>query len=308
MLGYIIQRLLWTVPVLLAVAAITFVLMHAVPGGPWDHSKQLPPRAVENVNHAYGLDRPLHEQFGDYLLGLAQGDLGVSFRTQNRPVSEILSDGLRVSATLGLLALALSVALGVSLGVAAALWRNSVFDYATVAFATASASLPSFILGMLLLVLFTAKLHWLPSGGWGSPEQAVMPVLALSALPAAYIARVTRASMLDVLEQDYVRTARAKGLRERAVVLRHMLRNALIPVLTVIGPLAAMLVTGSFIVEELFAIPGIGRTFVTSISARDYGVIMGTTLLYTTIVVIANLAVDLLYAILNPRIRYESYG
>ena len=308
MFGYVIQRLLWTVPVLLAVAAITFALMHAVPGGPWDRSKQLPPQALDNVNHAYGLDRPLYEQFGDYLLGLAQGDLGVSFRNQNRPVSDILSDGLRVSATLGLLALALSVAVGVSLGVAAALWRNSAIDYATVVFATAAASLPSFILGMLLLVLFTAKLHWLPSGGWGSPEQAVMPVVALSALPAAYIARVTRASMLDVLEQDYVRTARAKGLRERAVVLRHMLRNALIPVLTVIGPLAAMLVTGSFIVEEVFAIPGIGRAFVTSISARDYGVIMGTTLLYTSIVVIANLAVDLLYAIVNPRIRYETYG
>jgi oligopeptide transport system permease protein len=308
MFAYIIQRLLWTVPVLLAVATITFGLMHAVPGGPWDRSKQLSPPARENLDRAYGLDRPLYEQFGDYLLGLAQGDLGVSLRNQNRPVSDILSDGLRVSATLGLLALALSVALGVSLGVAAALWRNSAIDFATVAFATAAASVPSFILGMLLLVVFTTKLHWLPSSGWGSPEQAVMPVLALSALPAAYIARVTRASMLEVLEQDYVRTARAKGLRERAVVLRHLLRNALIPVLTVIGPLAAMLVTGSFIVEELFAIPGIGGTFVTSISARDYGVVMGTTLVYTSIVVIANLAVDLLYAIVNPRIRYESYG
>jgi len=308
MATYVFQRLLWTVPVLLAVAAIAFVLMHAVPGGPWDRSKRLPPKAVENVNHAYGLDRPLWEQFGDYAFGLARGDLGVSFRSQNRPVSDVLADGIRVSGTLGLLALAVSVAAGVSLGVAAALWRNTVVDYATVVFATSAASVPSFILGMLLLVVFTAKLHWLPSGGWGTPEQAVMPVLALSALPAAYIARVTRASMLDVLDQDYVRTARAKGLHERVVVLRHMLRNALIPVLTVIGPLAAMLVTGSFIVEQVFAIPGIGRTFVTSISSRDYGVIMGTTLLYTSIVVIANLAVDLLYAIVNPRIRYESYG
>jgi len=308
MAAYVFQRLLWTVPVLLAVAAVTFVLMHAVPGGPWDRSKRLPPQAVENVNHAYGLDRPLPVQFGDYLLDLARGDLGVSFRSQNRPVSDILADGIRVSGTLGLLALALSVAVGVTLGIAAALWRNSAIDYATVVFSTAAASVPSFIFGMLLLVLFTANLHWLPSGGWGTPKQAIMPVLALSALPAAYIARVTRASMLDVLDQDYVRTARAKGLRENVVVLRHMLRNALIPVLTIIGPLAAMLVTGSFIVEELFAIPGVGRTFVTSVSSRDYGVIMGTTLFYTFVVVIANLAVDVLYAIVNPRIRYDSYG
>jgi oligopeptide transport system permease protein len=296
------------VPVLLAVAAITFVLMHAVPGGPWDRGKPLPPPALENVNHAYGLDRPLYQQFADYLLDLAHGDLGVSFRSQNRPVRDILADGIRVSATLGLIALGVSVGVGLTLGMASALWRNTVIDYATVAFATLAASVPSFILGMLLLVLFTAKLHWLPSGGWGTPQQLVMPVLALSALPAAYIARVTRASMLDVLEQDYVRTARAKGLRERVVVLRHMLRNALIPVLTVIGPLAAMLVTGSFIVEQVFAIPGVGRTFVTSISGRDYGVIMGTTLFYTTAVVVANLAVDVLYAAVNPRIRYESYG
>jgi oligopeptide transport system permease protein len=308
MAAYVFQRLLWTVPVLLAVAAVTFALMHAVPGGPWDRSKRLPPQAVENVNHAYGLDRPLPVQFGDYVLDLAKGDLGVSFRSQNRPVSDILADGIRVSGTLGLLALALSVGVGVTLGIAAALWRNSAIDYATVVFSTAAASVPSFIFGMLLLVLFTANLHWLPSGGWGTPKQAIMPVLALSALPAAYIARVTRASMLDVLDQDYVRTARAKGLRENVVVLRHMLRNALIPVLTIIGPLAAMLVTGSFIVEELFAIPGVGRTFVTSVSSRDYGVIMGTTLFYTFVVVIANLAVDVLYAIVNPRIRYDSYG
>lgn len=308
MATYVFQRLLWAVPVLLAVAAVTFVLMHAVPGGPWDRSKQLPPQALENVDHAYGLDRPLPVQFGDYLLGLARGDLGVSFRSHNRPVSDILADGIRVSGTLGLLALALGVAVGVTLGVAAALWRNSAIDYATVVFSTAAASVPSFIFGMLLLVLFTANLHWLPSGGWGTPKQAIMPVLALSALPAAYIARVTRASVLDVLDQDYVRTARAKGLRENVVVLRHILRNALIPVLTIIGPLAAMLVTGSFIVEELFAIPGVGRTFVTSVSSRDYGVIMGTTLFYTFVVVIANLAVDVLYAIVNPRIRYDSYG
>ena len=308
MTAYLIQRILWIVPVLLAVAVITFVLMHQVPGGPWDRAKRLPPQALENIDREYDLDQPVWEQFGRYMLDLTQGDLGVSFRSRNRPVSDVLVDGIRVSATLGTLALAVSVTVGVGLGVASALRRNSVLDYAAVAFATVGASVPSFILGMLLLVLFSAQLHWLPSGGWGSPQQAVMPILALSALPAAYIARITRASMLDVLQQDYVRTARAKGLREQVVALRHMLRNALIPVLTVIGPVAAMLVTGSFIVEHLFAIPGVGRTFVTSISSRDYGVIMGVTLFYASVVVAANLIVDVLYAVVDPRIRYESHG
>jgi len=306
--AYLVRRTLWLIPVLLAVAVITFVLMHRVPGGPWDGSRQLTPEAQENLDRAYGLDQPVWEQFGKYLLNLAQGDLGVSFRQRGRPVADVLADGIRVSATLGLLALAVSATAGLTLGVVSALRRNSALDYAAVAFATIGGSVPSFILGMLLLVLFSAELHWLPSGGWGSPQQAVMPVLALSAWPAAYIARVTRASMLDVLGQEYVRTARAKGLRERAVVLRHMLRNALIPVLTVIGPMAAVLVTGSFIVEHLFAIPGIGRTFVNSIGERDYGVIMGATLFYAFVVAVANLAVDVLYAVLDPRIRYEARG
>lgn len=308
MAAYLVQRIVWLVPVLLAVALVTFVLMHQVPGGPWDRAKPLPPEALANVNHAYGLDKPLWQQFGDYLAGVARGDLGVSFRSGNRPVSDVLADGIRVSATLGLLALVVSTTLGVTLGVVSALKRNTLIDYAAVTFATMSASVPSFILGMLLLVLFTAQLHWLPFGGWGSPQQAVMPVLALSALPAAYIARVTRASMLDVLQQDYVRTSRAKGLPERVVVLRHMLRNALIPVLTVIGPIAAMLVTGSFVVEQLFTIPGVGSTFVISIRARDYGVIMGVALFYTFVVAVANLAVDVLYTVIDPRIRYGRYG
>ena len=305
MLAYIVRRLVWLIPVLFFVAAITFVLMHLVPGGPWDRDKRLPPQAVENVNAKYGLDEPVWRQFTDYIFNAARGDLGVSFRSLNRPVRDILWDGIKVSATLGFLALGVAVVVGVSLGILAALRQNSVIDYLSVAFATFGASVPAFVLGMLLLIVFTAYLHWLPTGGWGTPKQAIMPVIALSVLPAAYIARVTRAGMLEVLQQDYIRTARAKGLRENAVVLRHMLRNALIPVLTVMGPVAAALVTGSFIIEFLFAIPGIGRFFVTSIAARDYGMIMGTTLFYATVVVLANLIVDLLYAVVDPRIRYN---
>ena len=305
MLAYVVRRLLWLIPVLFVVAAITFTLMHMVPGGPWDRAKRLPPQAQANVERKYGLDKPVWRQFSDYMIQLAQGDLGVSYQQLNRPVRAIIWDGAKTSGTLGLIALAVAIFAGIGLGLLAALRQNTVLDYFSVTFATFGASVPAFVMGMLLLILFSAYLHWLPTGGWGTWRQAVMPVTALSVLPTAYIARVTRAAMLEVLQQDYIRTARSKGLRERVVVLRHLLRNGLIPVLTVLGPVAAALVTGSFIIEYLFDIPGIGRYFVTSISARDYGMIMGTTLFYTTVVVVANLIVDILYAVVDPRIRYN---
>jgi len=304
MTSYLIRRLLWLVPVLLFVAAITFVLMHSVPGGPWDRDKPLPPAAVEQLNRKYGLDQPLWEQFGRYLLGLLQGDLGVSYRQSDRPVAEVISGGIKVSATLGGLAMLVSAAVGVPLGVVAALRRNRALDYLSVSLATLGASTPNFVLGIVLIVIFASTFHLLPTIGWGSWKQAIMPVLALSALPTAFLARITRASTLEVLQQDYVRTAWAKGLSVRAVVLRHVARNALIPVLTLAGPLAAALVTGSFIIESQFAIPGVGRAFVTAIFGRDYGVIMGVTLFYALVVATANLAVDLAYAAADPRIRY----
>jgi oligopeptide transport system permease protein len=203
-----------------------------------------------------------------------------------------------------MLALAVAVVVGVGLGVAAAVHKDGPLDYLSVLLATLGASAPSFVLGILLVVLFSVELHWLPTGGWGNPRQAVMPVIALSALPAAFIARVTRASMLEVLRQDYIMAARSRGLREWVLLYRHALKNALIPVLTVLGPVAAALVTGSFIVETLFSIPGTGRLFVDGVFARDYGLIMGATLFYTAVVVVANLAVDVLYAVVDPRIRY----
>jgi len=304
MSAYVARRLLWLIPVLLGVAVVTFALMHAVPGGPWDREKPLPPEVVANLNQRYGLDQPLWRQFADYLGGLFRGDLGVSYIQQDRPVASIIADGLQTSATLGMLALAAAVVVGVGLGVAAAVHKDGPLDFLSVLLATLGASAPSFVLGILLVVLFSVQLHWLPTGGWGSPRQAVMPVIALSALPAAFIARVTRASMLEVLRQDYIMAARSRGLREWVLLYRHALRNALIPVLTVLGPVAAALVTGSFIVETLFSIPGTGRLFVDGVFARDYGLIMGATLFYTAVVVVANLAVDVLYAVVDPRIRY----
>jgi len=305
MTAYFIRRLLWLVPVLLFVAAITFVLMHSVPGGPWDRDKPLPPAAVEQLNRKYGLDQPLWEQFGRYLLGLLHGDLGVSYRQSDRPVTEVIGDGIKVSATLGGLAMLVSAVVGLPLGIVAALRRNRALDYLSVSLATLGASTPNFVLGIILIVIFASTFHLLPTIGWGSWKQAIMPVLALSALPTAFLARITRASTLEVLNQDYVRTAWAKGLSVRAVVLRHVARNALIPVLTLAGPLAAALVTGSFIIESQFAIPGVGRAFVTAIFGRDYGVIMGVTLFYGLVVATANLAVDLAYAAADPRIRYR---
>jgi len=305
MTAYFIRRLFWLVPVLLFVAAITFVLMHSVPGGPWDRDKPLPPQAVEQLNRKYGLDQPLWEQFGRYVLGLLHGDLGVSYRQSDRPVSEVIGGGIKISAALGGLAMLLSVAVGVPLGIVAALRRNRALDYLSVSLATLGASVPNFVLGIILIVIFASTFHLLPTIGWGSWKQAVLPVLALSALPIAFLARITRASTLEVLQQDYVRTAWAKGLAPRTVIIRHVARNALIPVITLAGPLAAALVTGSFIIESQFAIPGVGRAFVTAIFQRDYGVIMGVTLFYALVVAVANLTVDLAYAVADPRIRYR---
>jgi oligopeptide transport system permease protein len=306
MAGYIIRRILWTIPVLWAVATITFFLMHAVPGGPFDRERPLPAAVKARLDEKYNLDKPLHEQYVMYFQDLAQGDLGTSFRTQ-RPVSELIKDGWITTVQLGLFAFAFAMIVGVSLGTVSALNHNKPADYFGVFFATVGAALPNFVLGTLLVVIFSVKLGWFDVLGWelGNYKKMVLPILTLGVLPAAFIARVTRASLLEVLNQDYIRTARAKGLSEWVVVMRHTIKNAMVPVLTVAGPLAAVLVTGSFITESIFQINGIGRRFVLSIFDRDYGLIMGTVLVYATVVVIANLIVDILYAVVDPRIRYS---
>jgi oligopeptide transport system permease protein len=304
MTGYLLRRILYLGPVLFAVALITFLLMHAVSGGPWDHNKPFDPVTVANLNHKYGLDQPLWRQFVTFIGNALHGDLGVSYTNQSRPVSDLLRSGFLTTATLGLLSFVVAMCLGLTLGIIASLRRNSLLDRASSVIAASAASMPTFVLGVFLIVLFSVRLHWLPTGGWGSPEQAIMPVIALAALPMAYIARITRASMLEVLSEEYILTARSKGLREPVVLLRHAMRNTLIPILTVAGPIAVSLVTGSFIVESFFSIPGIGRLFVQGVFARDYGVIMGATLFYALLVAVANLVVDLLYAVVDPRIRY----
>ena len=316
MAAYVFRRLLWLGPTLLFISLITFALMHAVDGGPWDEEgRRVSPDRIEALNRKYGLDKPVWRQYLDFLANAMQGDLGISFQRQDKPVTAIILGGFRVTGVLGGLTLGLASVTGVSLGVLAALHRNRLPDYAGVFFASVGSAVPAFVLGILLIYVFAVGLHWLPTRGWDLQgglvpgwlppwRQAILPVITLAALPTAYLARVTRASILDVLGQDYLRTARAKGLPERAVFYRHAFRNAVIPILTVVGPLSAALLTGSFIVEELFSLPGMGRLFVQSVSARDYGLIMGATLFYAAIIAVANLVVDVAYAAADPRIRY----
>ncbi len=316
MAAYVLRRILWLIPVLLFVSLITFALMHSVEGGPWDSDRKLPDETIENLNRKYGLDKPIWQQYTSYLANALQGDLGISYQRQDKPVTDIILSGFKVSAVLGMIALLLAVGVGVSLGVVSALNRNRLPDYASVLLASVGSAVPAFVLGIFLIYVFGVQLGWLRTFGWDTRDgiipgwlppfqQLILPVVTLAALPAAYLARITRASVLEVLQQDYVRTARAKGLGRVAILNRHVMRNAAVPILTVLGPMAAALVTGSFIIEYMFSVPGVGRLFVQSVSARDYGMIMGTTLFYAAIIVVANLAVDLAYAVLDPRIRYQ---
>ncbi len=316
MAAYALRRLLWLGLVLVFISLVTFGLMHTVKGGPWGGEWPLPANVVQQLDHKYGLDKPVWRQYVMFVGHALRGDLGISYERQDKPVTQIILSGFRVTAVLGLLSLAFAMLVGVTLGVVSALNRNRLGDYAGVLFATLGAAVPGFVMGIFLINLLGVQLHWLPTFGWDVHhgmvpgwlprwQQLILPVFTLSLLPAAYLARVTRASLLDVLQQDYMRTARAKGLSGTAVLWRHGMRNAAIPIVTVLGPIAATLITGSFIIEQLFSVPGTGRLFVHSVFDRDYGLIMGTTLFYATIVVLANLAVDLTYAIIDPRIRYS---
>lgn len=305
MLAYTIRRLLAMIPLLIAVATITFFLMHSVQGGPFDSDK--PPRGptLENLEKRYGLDKPLAEQYVRYMGNLAQGDLGITFSGE-REVRTVIRERMGVSIQLGLSAFIFATILGLTMGTFSALNQNGLSDYLGVFVATSGAALPSFVLAPILVIIFAVNLGWFDSIGWElwNYKKMVLPTVALGLLPGAFIARIARASMLDVLRQDYIRTARAKGVKEFRVVMRHAVKNALIPVLTILGPIFAGLITGSFIVETQFAIAGLGQVFVTSVLIRDYGLIMGATIFFAVVIAVMNLIVDLLYAVADPRIRY----
>ncbi len=303
---FVFRRVLSLVPVLFVISVITFLLMHSVPGSPFAaEDKPLPPQIQANLEAYYHLDEPLVTQYFRYMGNALRGDLGPSYMQRNRSVNDIIRDHLPPSAVLGVLALTVAIVLGIPIGIVSALRQNTWIDYAAMFLAIAGVSVPAMTLGPLLIWGVALKLDLLPVARWGTWQQAVLPALTLGLGHAAVIARLTRASMLQVIHQDYIRTARAKGLRERVVVIKHALRNALIPVVTVLGPLFAALVTGSMVVEQIFAIPGLGRYFVDSVSSRDYPVIMGTTLLFAVMLVFSNLAVDLSYTLIDPRIRLD---
>jgi oligopeptide transport system permease protein len=302
---FIIRRILWLVPVLLFVSLITFTLMHLTPGGPWDRDKPVAASVQANLNARYNLDKPVWQQYLLYMGGVIHGDLGPSYTYQDRSVTSIIMQGLPATASLGALAALLAICVGVPLGVIAATRQNSLVDYTALGFGTVFASVPSFVLGFVLIIVFALSMHMVPTSGWGKPSQYLLPVLTLGLNQAALLTRITRASVLDVSRQDFMRTARAKGLRESLVIKRHLLKNSLIPIVTVLGPVLAVLLIGSLIVETIFSIPGIGRLLVQGISQRDYSLIMGTTLLYAFVIAILNLIVDVLYGFIDPRITYR---
>lgn len=308
MTGYVLRRLLGLIPLLWAVATVTFVLMHAVPGGPFSRDERpLPPSTTAALEQKYGLDDDLWGRYWRYLGGLARGDLGLSFQ-QNRPVTDVLRDGATPTVQLGLTAFVFATVVGVSVGTVAAAQKGRWPDMLSVVFATIAAGIPSFVLATGLIIVFALELGWADVLGWefGNPRKMVLPVVALGLLPAAFIARITRTAMIDTLSQDYVRTARAKGLSERRILTGHAARNGMIPVLTVMGPILAGLVTGSFIIELIFEIPGIGRAFVSAVQTRDYGLVMGTTLLYALVIALLNLVVDVFYGVVDPRTHSEA--
>ncbi len=307
MAGYALRRILTMVPLLWAVATVTFFLMHAVPGGPFDTNadKPLPQATIEALEQKYNLDGSIWDQYVGFLQDLARGDLGHSF-ARNVPVTEVFSGGAATTFQLGACAFLFAIIVGVGFGILSAFRQNGLLDYFGVAFTTFGVAVPSFVMAVFLLVIFSVQLDWFDVLGWefGNYRKMVLPTVALGVLPASFIARITRASMIEILSQDFIRTARAKGLAEPQVIFRHAARNASIPVLTVIGPIFAGLLTGSFIIERTFAINGIGSAFVRSVALRDYGVIMGAVLLYAGAIAVMNLIVDLAYGLADPRIRY----
>lgn len=300
---FLFRRTLTILATLFVLATLTFFLLRIVPGGPFDSDKALPPDIKANVEAKFGLDKPLAVQYMDYLTGMVQFDFGPSFKYIGRTVSEIILDTLPTSMELGIYSLILAIALGIPLGILSAYKQNTWVDFSAMFMAVAGISLPSYFVAAILIYVFSLQLNWLPPALWEEWVHKILPTITLGTRPAALIARLTRAALLESIRSDYVRTARAKGVSESRVVLKHALRNSLIPVVTLIGPLAAYVLTGTFVIEYVFAIPGMGKYFIDAVTNRDYPLIMGVTMVYGFMLVVANLLVDLAYVIIDPRIR-----
>jgi oligopeptide transport system permease protein len=302
-LSYICRRLAGFLPVLFVIVSLSFFLMRLAPGGPFDHERALPEQVRANIEARYHLDDPVWRQYLRYLGEVARGDLGPSFRYPDRSVNELLGLGFPVSLILGVCALVVALTIGATAGILAGIRRNTLVDYLTMPFAVIGVSIPNFVLGPILMLTFALWLRVVPVAGWGTWRHLILPSITLGVFYAAYVARLTRAGMLEVILQDFIRTARAKGLREAAVVLRHALPCAILPVVTYLGPASAAILTSSVVVETIFSIPGIGRYFVASALNRDYTMVLGTVIFYSVLLLVFNLVVDLLYAYLDPRVQ-----
>jgi oligopeptide transport system permease protein len=305
MIRYFLSRLAGAIPTLFIIVTVTFFLMRAAPGGPFDQEQTLPPEIMANLQSAYGLDRPIWAQFGRYLGALAHGDFGPSFKYKDFTVTELIRQGFPVTLELGLIALSVALLVGIPVGIFAALHHNSAADYATMSLAVLGLAIPTFVVLPFLGLLFGVYLHWLPIAGWepGSIRHLALPTVALALPPLAYIARLTRGSMLEVLRSHFIRTAFAKGLPLRTVILRHALRPALVPVVSFLVPAVASIMTGSLVVESIAGLPGIGRYLVQGALNRDYTLVLGMVIIYSTLLIGMGLLVDLLYAWLDPRVR-----
>ena len=302
---YIAKRILLAILTVWVVITVTFFVMHAVPGGPFLGEKAITPQAQAALEAKYGLDKPVYQQYLTYLEDIVtEFDFGPSVKQRGREVIDIIADGLKTSVKLGLIAAFASLAVGVVLGSVAALRRNKLIDRIIMVITTAFVSMPSFIMGSLLLLVFAVTLQWVPANG-ETATGLILPIITLALYPTAYITRLTRSSMLDVLGQDYIRTAKAKGVSGPKIIFGHALKNSLIPVITYFGPMLAYVVTGSLVVEKIFAVPGVGRDFVNSITSRDYPLVMGTTIILAALVVIMNFVGDILYKVVDPRINLE---
>ena len=305
MLRFALKRVLGAIPTLLVLIALAFFLIKAAPGGPFDTDRRLPPEIEANLQAAYNLDEPLYRQFGLYLGGLLKGDFGPSFQYRDYTVTELIAAGFPVSLRLGGLAMLLAFVVGVVVGTVAALKQNAFTDHAAMAVAMTGISIPNFVMAPLLVLVFAVTLKWLPAGGLGDWRNFVLPVVALALPQIAYIARLTRGSMIEVLRADFIRTARAQGLPERAVIIRHALKPALLPVISYLGPATAAIITGSVVIEQIFGVPGLGRFFVQGALNRDYTLVMGVVVFYGVLIVVFNLIVDLVYGWLDPRVQYQ---
>ncbi|MDB4076906.1 ABC transporter permease [Porticoccaceae bacterium] len=309
MLRFAFYRLLQAIPVLLIVISLTFFLVHSAPGGPFSADKAVPPEVIKALEAQYNLDQPLWQQYVSYLGDIVQGDFGPSFKYPGRDVSELIAAGLPATAELAFYAMLVALVIGVSAGVAAAMRPNTAQDYIPMSAAMIGICMPSFLLGPLLVLIFGIHLEWLPVSGWGDmPGDKILPSITLGTGYAAYIARLSRGGMLEVLSQDYIRTARAKGLSEPLVIAKHALRGGLIPVVAFLGPAFAGLLGGSFVVETIFQIPGLGRFYVQAAFNRDYTMILGTTVFFATLIIVFNLLSDMLAIWLNPKLRQQAQG